>query len=54
MNTKNIKPVSTRPTNPIFVAMMKRHGSTTTVMKDRRLGRGGCKNKAREYLSGNY
>jgi hypothetical protein len=53
MSTKNIK-VSTRLTNPIFVAMMKRHGSTTTVMKDRRAGRGGDKNKSQQYLSGNY
>jgi hypothetical protein len=54
MNTKNIKEVSTRPSNPILVACMKRYGQTGTVMKDRRIGRGGSKNKAREYLSGNY
>jgi hypothetical protein len=50
--TKSFKSDKTR--NVIVIAMMKRHGSTTTVMKDRRIGRGGSKNKAREFLSGNY
>ncbi len=40
--------------NIAFVAMMKRYGSTTTVMKDRRIPRGGSRNKSRDYLSGNY
>lgn len=43
-----------RPKNAVFIAMMKRHGQTTTVMKDRRQPRGGTRNKGRDYLSGNY
>lgn len=43
-----------KPKNAVVIAMMKRHGRTTTVMKDRRQPRGGTRNKAREYLSGNY
>lgn len=40
--------------NPVLVALMKRHGSTTTVMKDRRAPRGGCRNKQREYREERY
>lgn len=34
-----------RPRNPVIVAMNKRHGSTTTKMRDRRAVRGGAKKR---------
>jgi hypothetical protein len=37
--------------NAILVACRKRYGQTSTVHKDRRLPRGGTKNKQREYLA---
>ena len=36
------------------VAMMKRYGNTTTVMKDRREPRKGNRNKVRDYIQGEY
>lgn len=51
---KTPKIPSERPRNPVFVAMMKRHGSTTSVMKHRSQPRGGNRNKQRDFLSGNY
>lgn len=36
--------------NPYAIVMAGRYGRTTTVMKDRRGGRGGAKNKQREIL----
>ncbi len=40
--------------NPVFVALVKRHGQTTKVMRDRRQIRGGARNKVRDYLTGKY
>jgi hypothetical protein len=37
--------------NPIAVAMKKRYGNTTSVMKDRREPRGGTRNETRDLLS---
>jgi len=34
-----------RPQNPVAVAMSKRHGTTTTKMRDRRAARGGAKKR---------
>lgn len=49
----NNKP-QTKVRNVIVIAMMKRHGSTTSVMKDRRAPRGGTRNKQRDFMAGNY
>lgn len=43
-----------RKQNPVAVAMRKRHGSTTTKMKDRRAPRGGARNKQKEYREDGY
>jgi hypothetical protein len=40
--------------NPILVALIKRYGKTTTVMKDRRTPRGGDRNRQRDYREGGY
>jgi hypothetical protein len=40
--------------SPIAVALRKRHGQTTTKMKDRRAPRGGSRNKQREYKEDGY
>jgi len=40
--------------NPVLVALIKRHGHTTTVMKDRRAPRGGARNKQRDYRAEKY
>lgn len=40
-----------RVRNPYAAAMANRYGKTTKVMKDRRGGRGGAKNKKSKYLS---
>ena len=46
--------MDTKKRNPILVALIKRHGSTTTTMKDRRQPRGGNRNKQRDLLAGRY
>jgi len=38
----------------IAVVMQKRYGSTTTVMHDRRLERGGARNKQKQYRNEEY
>lgn len=43
-----------RKQNPIAVAMRKRHGATTTKMKDKRVPRGGTRNKQKEYREDEY
>lgn len=43
-----------RKQNPMAVAMRKRHGATTTKMKDRRAPRGGARNKQKEYSEDGY
>jgi hypothetical protein len=43
-----------RKQNPVAVAMRKRHGKTTTKMKDRRAPRGGARNKQKEYREDGY
>ena len=40
------------PQNPIAVAMTKRHGTTTTRMKDRRLKRPKDARRTREWSDG--
>jgi hypothetical protein len=40
--------------NPVAVAMVRRYGQTTTTMKDRRISRGGSRNRQRDYREGNY
>jgi hypothetical protein len=42
------------PRNPIFVALVKRHGNTTTSMRDRRAPRGGDRNRQRDFQEGRY
>ncbi len=42
-NPGNIKVESPTPRNYLAVAMRKRYGSTTRIMKDRRAPRGGAK-----------
>ena len=49
---KKLSPL--KPRNVLVRAMMKRHGQTTIVMKDRRIPRGGTRNKGRDYLAGDY
>jgi hypothetical protein len=43
-----------KPRNAIAVAMRKRHGHTTTIMRDRRAPRRGAINKVRAYIAGDY
>lgn len=43
-----------RRQNPVFVAMTRRHATTTTTMRDRRAPRGGSRNKQTDFRSGNY
>jgi hypothetical protein len=52
MATKKLPP--SKPRNVTVIAMMKRYGRTTTVMKDRRQVRGGTRNKSQDFLAGNY
>ena len=40
--------------NPVFVALIKRYGATTTTMKDRRQPRGGSRNKQQDFRDGRY
>jgi hypothetical protein len=49
-----MKKKNKRRENPIAVAMRKRHGGTTTKMKDRRAPRGGARDKQREYKEDGY
>lgn len=46
--------MKTSKRNPVLVALIKRHGSTTTTMKDRRVPRGGNRNKQRDFRDGRY
>lgn len=50
--TVTLPPATLR--NNVAVALRARHGATTTVMKDRRASRGGCRNKQRDYREGQY
>ncbi len=47
---------TTKPSrrNPVLVALIKRHGHTTTSMKDRRTPRGGSRNKQSDYRAERY
>jgi len=49
MTTKTAK-----PRNAVALAMRKRYGRTTTVMRDRRTPRRGTFNRIRAYLAGDY
>ena len=40
--------------NPVLVALLKRHGHTTTRMKDRRVPRAGARNKQNDYREERY
>lgn len=40
--------------NAVAVAMVKRYGGGCRIMKDRRLPRGGAKNKQRAFREGTY
>jgi hypothetical protein len=46
--------MATKPRNVTLVACRKRYAATTTAMKDRRQGRGGARNKVRDYAEGRY
>ena len=52
--TTTMKLPPSKPRNVVVIAMLKRYGSTTTIMKDRRAPRGGNRNKVRNFLAGNY
>ena len=52
MKTKTVK--GDRRQNPVYVAMTKRHASTTTTMKHKTAPRGGNRNKQNDYKSENY
>ena len=43
-----------RRQNPVAVAMRKRHGRAATKMKDRRVPRGGARDKQKEYREDGY
>ena len=46
--------MSTKRQNPVLVALIKRHASTTVKMRDRRTPRGGCRNRQRDYREERY
>ena len=47
-------PKRTPPRNAIVLAMVKRYLATTKAMKDRRMPRGGARDKQRDCLEGRY
>jgi len=53
-SSPNMDTPSKKIRNPILVALIKRYGKTTTVMKDRRTPRGGDRNRQRDYREGGY
>lgn len=42
------------PRHPLIVAAIKRYGSTTKAMKDRRTPKGGARNRQRDYREERY
>jgi hypothetical protein len=50
MSKKTKKAQPKLPQNPIVVAMAARYSRTTTTMKHRTEGRGGARNRQRDYL----
>lgn len=53
MNTV-VKVPAAAPRHTVLVALHKRYGNTTKVMKDRRTPRGGTRNKQRDYREERY
>ncbi len=53
MNTV-VKVPAPAPRNAVLVALHKRYGNTTKVMKDRRAPRGGARNKQQDYREERY
>jgi len=54
MSTTTIILPPETPRSPMLVALSKRHGSGVKTHKDRRLARGGSKNKQAAYRNGDY
>lgn len=53
MNTV-IKIPAAAPRHPVLVALQKRYRNTTKTMKDRRIPRGGSRNKQQDYREERY